>query len=270
MKHLKKFNESVDDNAFILTDEDIEDYCLEMTDVGFKIKISKYWIDKDGIRSKQPISKKSIPCYQIDLEKSEDDASSDKTRWNGSYYLEDYSILRMLVSIMKKFEPHGSVYYYPVSSRRYNIILQLSEIDTEIGFDWGVCSDEITNYISGLISSMSFKASDNTNKRRFTREDGWSSGNGSNFEIKTRIDVTEKRGAILKANGDCDNKELFTEFIDIVKKKLNKWEKYIDVYFNFDLLETSRFKKKTGVFSTKEILYKTYMLDITIKPKNKN
>lgn len=145
MKHLKKFNESnfihdrigvpqgypnnnyVDDNAFILTDEDIEDYCLEMTDVGFKIKISKYWIDKDGIRSKQPISKKSIPCYQIDLEKSEDDASSDKTRWNGSYYLEDYSILRMLVSIMKKFEPHGSVYYYPVSSRRYNIILQLSE-----------------------------------------------------------------------------------------------------------------------------------------------
>jgi len=70
---IKRFNESADYSSYHpISDEDISDIALEMIDAGFSIEIERYFLNSDCTRTKQPLSDKCIPIYDLCFEKQKE------------------------------------------------------------------------------------------------------------------------------------------------------------------------------------------------------
>lgn len=270
MKYIKKFNESIREDVFKLTNEDIEDICLEMTDSGFNIRIIKTWIN-NGVRSKEPLKNKSIPAYEINLVKPEEKCSSDKNRRNG-YYLDELSTLKMFMSILNRLESYGNTYYY-ISDCRYHISLHLEEVETGTGFDFNIFNQELGTWFDTLRSNYSGLGSDPlenlfylNNQFRYT--EGFSGHKLCSYGITTKIDKQEITDILNKLEQNTDNKESYNDFINLFNKKISKYSKYIDFNIEYNLVKTYKYNKKTGVFSKKELEYSLYEIIFRIKQKS--
>lgn len=72
---IKKFDqlfESFNDSHFIISDEDIEDICTEMTDIGFKLTIKKRYINggKGKSITDEPLTPEPHPYTRLNLIKN--------------------------------------------------------------------------------------------------------------------------------------------------------------------------------------------------------
>ena len=274
MKHIKRFNESIGGGAkkidyssyFTLTQEDLEDICLEMVDSGFEFSLRKRWIS-DGVRSKKPLKSKSIPIYDIYLKKGDDACSFDKNRWDGSYYLDEQSTLRMFTSILNRLESYGRVYYY-ISNTNYNICLYLDEVATEVGFDWYIFESGFSHWVSTIDTNYSNKSEDDLFylHDRFDLTEAFGGSSGFTYEFKTKLVKQQISKEILEADKDIDNREMYSELIELIKNKLSKYSKYIDFNIKFEDPKEYTFDKKR-IFKSKKLIYTFYTLNVSVKPK---
>lgn len=271
MIHIRKFNESIREDVFKLTNEDIEDICLEMIDSGFTIRISKIWMN-NGVRSKEPLKSKSIPVYEIELDKPEEKCSVDKNRWNGSLYLDEPPTLKMFMSILRRFESYGKPYYF-IRNCQYFISLYLDEVETETGFDFNIFNQEMSHWFDTLRYNYGHLGSDPLKNLfylydKFSYSEGFSSGEQCVYGITTKIDKTEIRSILDESNQDMNNKELYNDFINLFNKKISKYSKYINVTIGYELVNTYKYTKKTGIFSKKELRYSLYAIVFKMKQKS--
>ena len=266
MKYLKRINEVIKTDVFKLTDEDIEDICLEMIDSGFTVRISKIWMS-DGIRSKEPLKSKSIPVYEIELDKPEEKYSNDKNRWNGSLFLDESPTLRMFMSILRRFESYGKTYYY-IRNCQYHISLHLNEVETETGFDFSIFNKELGSWFDTLEHNYN-NLEDNLFylNRQFKYSQGFSGSNQCIYGITTKINKEEIIDILVESDKDSDNKGTYNDFIKLFNKKIDKYSKFIDINIEYNLINEFRFTKKTGVFRKKELIYSLYEINFKIKQK---
>lgn len=228
MKFLRKFNESKQVSPFTLSNEDIEDYAIGLTDLGFSIKITQKWIN-DGKRSDEPISNKSTPYYNIVFNKDDDD--STKNRWNGSYYLDSPEILPIFSSIMYRLKSHGTPYYY-IENLTYTIDLFLNEVDTKIGFDWIVFTADITKWFDSIRGNHMGEFEDDLYdlSRTFEMEEGWSGGDSIVYEFSDRTNNNK-----IKFGEKDDNKDILNVLKNRVLKKIEKFSDHIECKFVYTL-----------------------------------
>jgi hypothetical protein len=268
MNYIKRFNESVNYNEyFTVSDDDIEDVCLEMIDSGFKFRIDKRWLS-GGVKSKEPIKSKSIPIYEIDLWKEEENCSSDNNRWNGSYYLDEYSTLRIFTSVLNRLGSYGKCYYY-ISNNNYHIMLYLEEVHIETGFDWDIFEKEFTYWTSTIDTNYAEKEEDDLFylHDKFSRTEAFGGSSLFTYEFKTRLVKQQIAHDILEADKDMDNKEMYSELINLIKNKLSKYSKYVDFNIKFEEPKEYIFDKKRRFKRSKELIYIFYTLSVSIKPK---
>lgn len=139
---IKKFNqlfEAFNGSHFPITDNDIEDICTEMTDIGFKLTIKKRYINrgKSGKSiTEEPLTTESYPLYEIELYKPEDESKPDEY-WNGGLYYQDREVLNLFDSVVGRFQRmfKDSKVLWHIRNDEFNIRIVLNEIETEIGFD---------------------------------------------------------------------------------------------------------------------------------------
>ena len=108
MKYLKKFNEDISSLSdfskyHTISDEDISDLCLEMTDIGFVLTITRYFM-QNGKRTDEPVTNESYPVYDIVLNNGGDTEDKEGYRYDGSYYYQDIDILTGFKSIVNKMK----------------------------------------------------------------------------------------------------------------------------------------------------------------------
>lgn len=95
---IKKFDqlfEAFNDSHFTITDNDIEDICTEITDIGFKLTIKKRYINggKGKSITDEPLTPETSPLYEIELDK-ESDEEKPIEYWNGGLYFQDVKWFR--------------------------------------------------------------------------------------------------------------------------------------------------------------------------------
>lgn len=138
---IKKFDqlfEAFNDSHFTITDNDIEDICTEITDIGFKLTIKKRYINggKGKSITDEPLTPETSPLYEIELDK-ESDEEKPIEYWNGGLYFQESDVLTIFDSIVNRFRKmftDAKVLWY-IQGDRFLIRICLSEIKTEVGFD---------------------------------------------------------------------------------------------------------------------------------------
>jgi len=262
-KKILTLDESINYNKYhTISDEDIMDICLEMTDIQFEFDIKKYFINEDGSKTKEPLTKISYPIYDIEFEMSR--GSSDSTRWNGSYFYEDINVISSFHSVlnkMKKILPVEDAFYY-ISNMRYNIRLILSPInlpDDEIGFDF----NRFINKLDGLLSSMKRK------NHLIEIVDQYGNNNSFNFEIFTDgiYKSDDYKDEIWKNNDVFDNTDQYQEIVDRIEKFLLKFNKHIKYEFTIEKNKPYKKEVKSGFLKKTIKTYNRYSLVCSIKSK---
>jgi len=263
LKKILTLDESINYNKYhTISDEDIMDICLEMTDIQFESDIKKYFINEDGSKTKEPLTKISYPIYDIEFEMSR--GSSDSTRWNGSYFYEDINVISSFHSVlnkMKKILPVEDAFYY-ISNMRYNIRLILSPInlpDDEIGFDF----NRFINKLDGLLSSMKRK------NHLIEIVDQYGNNNSFNFEIFTDgiYKSDDYKDEIWKNNDVFDNTDQYQEIVDRIEKFLLKFNKHIKYEFTIEKNKPYKKEVKSGFLKKTIKTYNRYSLVCSIKSK---
>lgn len=262
-KKILTLDESINYNKYhTISDEDIMDICLEMTDIQFEFDIKKYFINEDGSKTKEPLTKISYPIYDIEFEISRE--SSDSTRWNGSYFYEDINVISSFHSVlnkMKKILPVEDALYY-ISNMKYNIRLILSPINLsvdEVGFDF----NRFINKLDGLLSSME------RNNHLIEIVDQYGNNNSFNFEIFTDgiYKSDDYKDEIWKNNDVFDNTDQYQEIVDRIEKFLLKFNKHIKYEFTIEKNKPYKKEVKSGFLKKTIKTYNRYSLVCSIKSK---
>lgn len=263
LKKILTLDESINYNKYhTISDEDIMDICLEMTDIQFESDIKKYFINEDGSKTKEPLTKISYPIYDIEFEISRE--SSDSTRWNGSYFYEDINVISSFHSVlnkMKKILPVEDALYY-ISNMKYNIRLILSPINLsvdEVGFDF----NRFINKLDGLLSSME------RNNHLIEIVDQYGNNNSFNFEIFTDgiYKSDDYKDEIWKNNDVFDNTDQYQEIVDRIEKFLLKFNKHIKYEFSIEKNRPYKKEVKSGFLKKTIKTYNRYSLVCSIKSK---
>ena len=156
---IKKFNqlfEAFNDTHFTISDDDIQDICTEMTDLGYKLTIDKKYINRGRNRSitKEPLTENASPIYEIELykESTEEDESKPTDYWNGGLYFQEHNTITIFDSIVNRFKKmfKDSKVLWHIRGDEYRIRIILNEIKTETGFDSYEFSQRVNNWSESI------------------------------------------------------------------------------------------------------------------------
>lgn len=273
---IKRFNESVDYSSYHpISDEDINDVALEMTDSKFSLEIERYFLNSDGTKTKQPVSHKCIPIYDLFFEKRQTEDYSQSYRWNGSYYYENIDTLRIFISTLNKMKllPIEDFGYY-ISNERYNIRLFLSKLDLspeKVGFDMNQFNNRFYKMLE-KISNESKRMFDFDEPSPFIIRDYWSQGEGDNssFTVYTDGKYFYRNNKIeqWRKSESFDNKDQYDDYIKEINNYLDKYEKFISYEQKFEAIDPE-IKMFRGGFLKKNFskTYNRYNLVYKIKLK---
>lgn len=270
MKYLKKFYESASGDKInfsqyhTISNEDIEDLSLEMTDMNFWIDINKFFIGSGG-SYKEPTTHESWPIYDINFKRKDSENERNALRWDGGIYYEDSEILKSFLSVLNKMNkmlPVEEALYGNIRSDNYTIRLILPKIKVEeIGFDFRKFAEKFSDFCHS-----------NQNWGRYENEGFGYNSDGASGEIITD-GVYDTREIIIEKLKDVDrlnNKDQYDTIKKDIKEYLDKYSKYLSYEFEFSEPTTYRHIQKIGMFKKVKKLYDRYKLEITIKPKNKD
>lgn len=271
---IKRFNESIDYSSYHpISDEDINDIALEMIDAGFSIEIEKYFLNSDLTKTKQPISDKCIPIYDLRFEKQKEGDYSQSYRWSGSYYYENIDVLKMFTSTLNKMRllPIEDSGYY-ISNERYNIRLFLKEINLlsdQVGFDMDRFNDRFYSMLEKM-SRESRGESINFQTSLLSIEDHnwWNEIISVNLYTDGKYYYWNNKIDAWRNAESFDNKDQYDYYIKEINAYLDKYKKFISYEHDFEEIEPE-VKWFKGKFLKKNFS-KTYnRYDLTYKIKLK-
>lgn len=263
---IKKFNqlfEAFNDSHFPITDNDIEDICTEMTDIGFKLIIKKRYINRgrtDKSITDEPLTSDASPLYEVELDK-ESDEEKPAEYWNGGLYFQESDVLTMFDSIVNRFRKmftDAKVLWY-IQGDRFLIRICLSEIKTEVGFDAYDFSQRVNDW------TYSFQ-------RPIVCEENFGNSHHKTIQFK-RYYPKEELMEILnntkeaKLNNKSDFDEVLRSFDRNFGKEASRDGKSKPVKWSYSFEELEKFDyqpPKKGVFSKKppKVVYTWYALEI--------
>jgi hypothetical protein len=256
---IRKFNESTDFSIYHpITDEEILDLSLEMTDMEFGIHITRKFADNNDV-TYEPISKKCYPIYQIDFQK--DYIDTDLTYlYDGSYYYQELDILKSFISVlskMKKILPVEDA-VYTTSNTRLSIRLILKEVNIkELGFEFRIFNDKLKQFLYTL------------ERGNIDIKNHWSGPNSTSIEIFTqgKLKGNVARESAWKKFDIFDNKEEYNDIINGLLEFSREYDKFIFMNVSFIKDDEISQRVKTGVFSSAIKTYEIYTLEVTFKQK---
>ncbi len=272
---IKRFNESADYSSYHpISDEDINDIALEMTDAGFSIEIERYFLNSDCTRTKQPLSDKCIPIYDLCFEKQKEGDYSQSYRWNGSYYYENIDVLKMFTSTLNKMKllPIEDSGYY-ISNDRYNIRLFLKKLDLspdQVGFDIDRFGDKFYEMLERISRESKREPVDFQTSTLFIIEHWKQYGESVEVVLYTdgKYHYWDNKIDEWTNAESFDNKSQYDIYIKKIDDYLDKYKKFISYEHDFEEInpEVKRFK---GKFLKKNFskTYNRYELTYKIKLK---
>jgi hypothetical protein len=160
---IKKFNqlfEAFDDSHFIISDEDIQDICMEMTDLGYKLTIDKKYINRGKDRSitKEPLTENASPIYEVELYKqsSEENESKPTEYWNGGLYFQEHNTINIFDSIVNRFKKmfKDLKVLWHIRGDEFRIRIILNEVKTKTGFDAYEFSQRVNDWTESFASPL--------------------------------------------------------------------------------------------------------------------
>jgi len=244
----------------IISDEDIMDICLEMTDIGFSVDIKRFFINEDGSKTKNPITNTSYPIYDITLDKKTE--SSDPTLWDGSYYYDSTSTSVLFTSVlnkMKRILPVNDARYC-VANERYKIRLTLKQISIDkVGFDFPQFSKKMESMLNDIKEDYNAFGIELVDFRK-----GVDYGV---FEIFTDGVYSSgyRREEIWKTTDEFDNKFQYVHIIRDIEDFLDGYENHIRYDREFNEVHPYKKEEMAGFFKKKTKTYKRYKLGYIIK-----
>lgn len=286
MKHIKRFNESIDYNSYhTISNDDIEDISLEMTDAGFSIDIYRYFLNVKksqrylyghvNSKSNEPISDECIPIYEIIFTKEEDkrhqDIGTNAKRFDGGLYYDDMNILKIFMSTLNKMKLlNVDDFGYCIQGERYTIRLFLKKLNLspeKVGFDM----KQFSNKFHFLLEKMTTKKSDEFDMKTpfiirdyFVGEEAIlliAFTNGKYHSWSNKLSEWKKSESF-------DNKSEYDDYIKEIDEYLDKYKKFISYEHEFEE-EEEEVRTVSGGFLRKDIInkYKKYNLQYKIKLK---
>ena len=287
MKFLKKFNEDligfedekIDFSVYHnITEEEISDLCLEMTDAGFTLDINKYFMS-NGRRTSEPITNECYPIYDITLDRSEEKLDDiEGNRFNGSFYYQDMDTLSSFKSIVNKMIKLLPTYkvYYTVSNTRYYIRLILPKINlNKIGFDFYDFKEKLFK----LCEEIKNESPRRRGNRNLILDDDEiheiqfsGSGGGNNLSIKFMTDGDNYKENVLinkfKEVDELDNKDLYIPIKKKISDFLRPYMKFINLEIGYEENTSVTHPMKNGFMKKTIKRYKRYKLWYNISKKS--
>lgn len=275
---IKKFNqlfEAFNDSHFPISDEDIQDICMEMTDLGYKLTIEKKYINRGRDRSitEEPLTENASPIYEIELYKraSENDESKPTEYWNGGLYFQEHSIITTFDSIVNRFKKMFKDYkvLWHIRGDEYRIRIILNEIKTKTGFDSYEFSQRVNDWSQSIerpvVCEENFGNSDSKNLefRRYYEKGEFQEllDNSTETELNNKSDFNE----VLRSFERTFSKEVKNEKF----KSISSLEdKPVEWSYSFDEIEKIDYQpKRKGFFDKKpgKKVFTWYALSIKYK-----
>lgn len=266
MKHIKGYHsilekhyQNIYDKYFTIPFEDIDDILLELTDMGYKVSIEKKFVNLNSNNpTSEPLSMRSYPIYDIDIEKEYKDDDINY-RYNGSYYYEEPDILSKFSSVVNKISKIlGAKVYATSSNNRYMIRIVLDQINIDkVGFDFYTFSEIFSNFIKRSSAEYNIKI-----------EDHWSGGNS----IRVSLMSDKSKPEILKdfeKSDVIDNKDKYNSIKEDITEFLEKYKSHITWKISFSEEEPfhTKFSGRTIFSSPIPKRYNRFELSLKI---NKN
>lgn len=262
---IKKFNqlfEAFNDSHFPISDDDIEDICLEMIDIGYELYIEKKYINlgrKDRSITKEPLTNNASPIYEIDLYKKDEDEESKPTEyWSGGLYFQESNLITMFDSIVNRFKKMftNSKVLWHIRSGEFRIRIILEQVETKTGFDAYDFSERVNDWTESF-------------QRPLDCTENF--GNSSSKTIEFRRYYSDEEFAELLKQNKLDNKSDFDivlrSFDKNFGKEASREGKNTPVKWSYSFEELEKFDyqpPKKGVFSKKpeKIHFTLYALEI--------
>ncbi len=265
MIRIKRFNESSNFNDYFkISDEDILDISLEMTDMGFEIKISNKFVNSDGSITNEPVTETATPICNVQFSREYPETDAH-TRYDGSYYYNDIDVIKTFTSTLNKMKMLDiKDSYYNISNDRYTIRLIFDDISLsseKIGFDLYQFNEKISGLLRSIEISSAYPI------KCISHSHG---GKSISFELFTNgIYSKDIRDKMWLENDEFDNKDQYKNIIKLIEEFLGNHSKFIRYRYEFEPdhdVPYSEFFKK-GLFKKIKKTYNRYSLYFIIKVK---
>jgi len=264
---IRKVNEDITskyDKYFTVSDEDIEDFSIELLDSGYNIRVHRLFKKRGDSFSgtDEPISDKAEAYYEIDYYPRKDA--------NSNCIVNDIQKIKDFLSAynrIQKMIPNKDVYYKITtnSTCEFSIYVILEARGFELGFDFGTFSEDVKKFVEETYSRD--YTGDIYGHPRGKRIDSFSY-NSNQIDI-TLYDPDRSQIVDKIQKGDCDNKFLYDDIKKQLDEFLTKSSKYIQ--YSIELQQhdsTITVNVKTGFLRKEKRKYTPYELTIRIKKKS--
>lgn len=269
---------------FKISEESIEDRCVEMIDKGFKMTIRRGFIDDVGNRTDQPTRSSGTtdgtisfyPIYDVTFNKKLIEDHEERPhghegdegyRYDGGLYHDNISVLDAFQTVLHRLKglPVLNVVYY-ISNTIYAIRIvgrKKAIKKEEAGFDMREFIDSINKYSETLGHNLNFQS------------DGYSNGDKCSIAFKaynyggyTRNEVDDMMDNTDPTNFDNRNK------LDVLRKPIEDfikpYQKFLDVTIDYDWSPDDVYTKKvkTGFMKSVNKTLKIYTVEFDFKKKS--